>query len=77
MRTDTELAAFVARILKWHVAVDEKRIKIKVEHGIVTLEGTVNWDFQRQDVEKVVRCLPDVQRLDNLLSIASRADVLV
>jgi osmotically-inducible protein OsmY len=73
MRTDIELADFVARILKWHVAVDEKRINIKVNEGVVTLEGTVNWDFQRQDVEKMVRCLPDVRRLDNLLSIASRA----
>ena len=69
MRTDTELAAFVARILKWHVAVDESKIKVKVEDGIVTLEGTVNWDFQRQDVESMVRCLPDVRRLDNLLNI--------
>lgn len=77
MRTDTELAAFVARILKWHVAVDEKRIKMKVSEGVVTLEGTVNWDFQRQDVEKMVRCLPDVRRLDNLLSVANRASVPV
>jgi len=69
MRTDTELAAFVEKILKWHVAVDESKIKVKVEKGIVTLEGTVNWDFQRQDVEKMVRCLPDVRRLDNLLNI--------
>jgi len=69
MRTDTELAAFVAKILKWHIAVDETKIKIIVKEGIVTLEGTVNWEFQRQDVEKMVRCLPDVRRLDNLLNI--------
>jgi osmotically-inducible protein OsmY len=69
MRTDTELAAFVANILKWHVAVDEKRIEIEVKDGVVTLEGTVNWDFQRQDVEKMVRCLPDVRRLDNFINI--------
>jgi osmotically-inducible protein OsmY len=69
MRTDPELAAFVANILKWHVAVDEKRINIKVENGVVTLEGTVNWSFQRDDVENMVRCLPDVRRLDNLLAI--------
>jgi len=69
MRTDTELAAFVGKILKWHIAVDETKIKIIVKEGIVTLEGTVNWEFQRQDVEKMVRCLPDVRRLDNLLNI--------
>jgi len=69
MRTDTELADLVGKILKWHVAVDEKRIQVKVNEGVVTLEGTVNWDFQRQDVEKMVRCLPDVRRLDNLLGI--------
>jgi osmotically-inducible protein OsmY len=72
MRTDIELAEFVARILKWHVAVNDEKIKIKVENGIVTLEGTVEWDFQRQDVEDMVRCLPDVRRLDNLIGVKTR-----
>jgi len=71
MRTDSELAAFITNILKWHVAVDDTKIKVYVENGVVTLEGTVNWDFQRQDVETMVRCLPDVRRLDNLLAVRS------
>lgn len=73
MRPDNEITVSVANILRWHVAVDHERIKISVRDGVVTLEGTVDWEFQRQDVENMVRCLPDVRRLDNLLGIRPKA----
>jgi osmotically-inducible protein OsmY len=73
MRPDNEIAVSVANVLRWHVAVDHERINICVKDGVVTLEGTVDWDFQRQDVENMIRCLPDVRRLDNLLGIRPAA----
>ena len=69
MRPDNEIAVSVANMLKWHVAVDDQKIEIRVENGIVTLEGEVAWNWQRQDIEEMIRCLPDVLRLDNFVGI--------
>ena len=40
-KTDTEIAEAVLNALKWHSAVQEEKIKIKLENGNVTLEGEV------------------------------------
>jgi len=73
MRPDTEIAAAVSKMLKWHVAPENEMIKTKVENGIVTLEGCVDWDFQRQAAEDAVRCLPGVLRLDNLIDFKAKS----
>ena len=48
---DDEIAARAARILNWDVAVPHHRISVKVEHGIVTLGGEVEWHYQRAEAE--------------------------
>jgi osmotically-inducible protein OsmY len=39
--TDTEIAGSVVSALKWHSMVPEENIKVKVEEGVVTLDGEV------------------------------------
>ena len=46
-KTDTEIAGAVLQALKWHSVVPEKRLTIKVEDGWVTMEGEVEWEYQR------------------------------
>src|SRR5574337_221263 len=46
-KTDVDIAESVVNALKWHSAVPDERIKVKVENGIVTLEGEVEWEYQR------------------------------
>ncbi|HEY5392708.1 MAG TPA: BON domain-containing protein, partial [Hanamia sp.] len=46
-KTDAEIAEAVLNALKWHTAVQEDKIKIKVEDGYVKLEGEVEWEYQR------------------------------
>ena len=38
-KTDAEIAEVVLNALKWHTAVQEEKIHIKVENGNVRLEG--------------------------------------
>ena len=40
-KNDTEIAESVLNALKWHSAVPEEKVNVKVEDGIVTLEGEV------------------------------------
>ena len=49
--------------LKWHSAVDEEKLKIKVENGVVTLDGEVEWEFQRTSARNAVSNLLGVRNV--------------
>jgi len=70
MRTDGEIAAAVVNALKWHTAVQQDKIKIKVEQGVVTLEGIVDWNFERQNAADAIRNLAGVIRVNNFISVS-------
>jgi VCBS repeat-containing protein len=62
---DDEIAARAVRLLHWDVSVPHERITVKVEHGIVTLSGEVDWQFQRGEAEYDVRKLSGVRSVIN------------
>lgn len=68
-RNDTEIAEAVLNALKWHSAVQEDKIKIKVEDGWVTLEGNVEWEFQRSAARTSVEHLMGVVGISNNIKI--------
>ena len=55
--------------LKWHVWVPQDTIKVRVEQGWVTLEGTVNSKFQHTSADDAVRHLTGVKGLVNLITV--------
>lgn len=71
-RTDTDIAEAALNALKWHSALREDKIKLKVESGIVTLEGEVDWEFQRDSARMMVENLTGVWSVVNLIKIAPR-----
>src|SRR6202795_1172728 len=46
-RTDPELARDAVQALQSHVSVPADRVKVTVKNGWVTLEGTVDWQYQK------------------------------
>lgn len=68
-RNDTEIAQAVMNALKWHSAVQEDKIKIKVEGGWVTLEGEVEWEFQKSAARTMVENLTGVVGIINNIKI--------
>ena len=67
-RTDTDIAQAAVQVLEWQVWVPTN-IKVKVEAGWVTLEGEVEWRYQRTAAEDAVRYLPGVVGVSNLISV--------
>ena len=59
----------VADSLKWHSAVQEDKIKVKVEHGWVTLEGEVEWEFQKNAAKHTIENLTGINGITNLISV--------
>lgn len=68
-KSDTDLASTIVDSLKWHSAMKEERIKVKVEKGWVTLEGDVEWEFQKDAAKTTVENLMGVKGITNLINV--------
>src|SRR5579872_3261899 len=68
-RTDTDIAAAAVRALEWHAFVPVDKLDVTVSKGWVTLKGEVEWQFQKEDAERVVRRLTGVKGVINLINI--------
>ena len=73
VRSDTDLAHQVVSTLAWDTEVPDQKIKAKVEDGWVTLEGDVEWQYQRNAPERAVRYLFGVKGVSNLLKVKPHA----
>jgi osmotically-inducible protein OsmY len=71
-RTDEDIAQAALNSLKWSVLIPADRIKVKVSKGWVTLEGAVDWQFQKTAAEKAVRKLYGVLGVTNLIEVKSQ-----
>jgi osmotically-inducible protein OsmY len=71
-RTDTEIAHSAIQNLQWDVEVPEGKIKVVVEEGWVSLEGSVDWHFQRASAERAVRNLTGVKGVTNKIWVTPR-----
>ena len=69
VRTDTEIAHAALNAMKWNVDVPADRIKVKVEDGWITLDGDVEWQFQKAAAEDAVHYLTGVKGNLNLLIV--------
>src|SRR6195256_5843271 len=72
-RTDADIAAAALRALEWDAFIPADRVKVTVSKGWVTLEGEVDWAFERDDAERVVRRLTGVRGVTNLIRVKMHA----
>jgi osmotically-inducible protein OsmY len=68
-RTDEDIARAALNALDWSISVPSDRVKVKVSKGWITLEGTVDWQFQKKAAEKAVRDLIGVKGISNLIDV--------
>jgi osmotically-inducible protein OsmY len=71
-KTDTEIADAAATALSLSVAIPRDRIKVIVRQGTLTLEGEVEWDYQRQAVSRAVRDLIGLKGIVNTITVRPR-----
>lgn len=68
-RTDTEIAEDVLKALKQHTSIPEDKIKVKVEDGIVTLEGEVEWEYQRVAANNAIQNFAGITNVWNFIKL--------
>ncbi len=69
LRNDTDIAEAAVNALQWCNSVPDKRITVSVENGWITLEGDVEWQFQKDEARREVEDIVGVKGVRNLLSI--------
>ncbi len=74
-RTDEQIAAAIVERLAWNVAVPQGAIQVKVEKGLVTLSGEVEWHYQKEAAELDVQHLHGVMGLINTITMRPQVDV--
>lgn len=72
MKTDTEIALAIRNALLWNSNVTEDKIEVKVDKGWVTLDGTVEWEFERRSAKEAIDELAGIRGITNNIVVKAR-----
>ena len=68
-RTDPEIARDAVQSLQSYVSLPADKLKVTVKNGWVTLEGTVDWQYQKNLAESAVKHLRGVLGISNNIEV--------
>ena len=68
-KTDTDIATAALNALKERVDVPDEKIKLSVKNGWLTLEGNVDWFYQKNSAEFAVKYLAGVKGVTNSILV--------
>lgn len=71
-RTDEDIAAACIQAFKSRISIPDELIKVVVRDGWVTLDGQVEWQFQKDESQSAVRDLTGVVGVTNQITIKPR-----
>jgi osmotically-inducible protein OsmY len=71
-RDDSDIARAIAHVLEWNTQIPEGQVHARVQAGWVMLEGEVEWDYQRHEVERMVRNVRGVVGITNNILVKPR-----
>jgi osmotically-inducible protein OsmY len=69
---DPEIAREAVTAIKFELPVSHESIQVLVHQGRVTLEGTLEWQYQKERAESAVRRLKGITDVHNLIRITPR-----
>ncbi|WP_291287481.1 BON domain-containing protein [Flavobacterium sp.] len=69
IKSDTDIASSVIKVLRKNWAVPDHLLKVTVENGWVTLEGILHWNFQRKAADNAIRYLEGVRGVIDKIKI--------
>jgi osmotically-inducible protein OsmY len=75
-RTDTDIAQAAVDALKWNTMVPHDRVTVTITNGWVTLNGTLDWQYQKDAAARVVRELTGVKGVINNIIVQPHAKTI-
>ena len=76
-KDDNQIATEIVNALKWNWQIPNDKVKVKVEKGWVTLEGELQWNYQREAARDAVKDLLGVTGVSNNITIKSDTQGLI
>jgi len=73
-RPDPEIARDAVAEIRIQLPVSAESIRVVVKDGWVTLEGDVEWNYQREIAENAVRRLRGVRGISNLIKVKPKVE---
>lgn len=71
-RADLDVARDALAILARELPAAARSIKASVRDGQITLEGQVEWNYQKERAERVLRGIPGVKSIKNLIVVVPK-----
>jgi len=69
VRSDADIAHAIALVFNWDTVIPDNRIRVEVSQGWVTLQGSVEWQFERTAAEAAVRGMLGVKGITNAIVV--------
>ncbi|GAA1496106.1 BON domain-containing protein [Paeniglutamicibacter kerguelensis] len=69
-RTDSDIAESVAHVLNHSAVIPQGTIKADIRNHVVTLTGTVPWNYQREAAAKAVGAIAGVKHVENQVNLS-------
>jgi osmotically-inducible protein OsmY len=73
-RPDPEIARDAIAALKRELPYSSEHIRVVVKNGWITLEGEVEWNYQRERAEEAVRRIKGVKGVSDLIKLKPRVE---
>lgn len=73
-RPDPEIARDAVASLRNELPYSWEQIKVIVKNGWVTLEGNVEWNYQRERAEAAIRRVKGVKGISNLIKLKPKVE---
>ena len=74
-RTDEDIARTAINHLDWNYMVPNT-VKVQVTDGWVTLKGTTDWQYQKEEAERAVRPLKGVKGVFNEIAVTPKVSAI-
>lgn len=75
-RTDTEIAQAAVAALKWNSVVPDDHVTITVANGWLTLNGALDWNYQKDAAVRTVRDLTGVKGVTNNIVVTPQVKTI-
>ena len=77
VRTDGDIATTAANQIKWITSVPTGKVQLTVSDGWITLDGELEWWFEKNEAERSVRFLTGVKGVTNQIRIKPKVSASV
>ena len=75
-RSDEDIAGAAANALQWNALMPSDHVNVKVQDGVVTLSGQVEWGYQKDIAEEEVCYLKGVVYVRNQITVKPKVKPL-